>query len=137
MTTPGGRADELARAIIAVATAVHGELGPRFSAAVYREAVGFECLLRGIPAARQVQVLVPTRRGRIVEDRVDFLVDSLVVVRVVASARPGGGQRTRVAALLKSTGATCGILINFRVATLANGVERIEPTRHRRTRTGS
>ena len=110
-------------AIIGAAMEVHRTLGSGFLEAVYREALGIEFSLRGIPFTREVPCSV-TYKDHLLGGhyRVDFVCFDEVLVEIKARAGIGMGDQAQVINYLASTGQTLALLLNF-------GSQRLE---HRR-----
>ena len=65
-------------------------------------------------------------RGRPVgEGALDFLVAGCVVVELKAVASLGDVHKAQVISYLKATGCSLGLLINFQVPVLKDGVKRV------------
>lgn len=100
-------------------------LGPGYLEAVYEEALAVEMGLRGIPFVRQHLVRVAYKGHAVGEGRVDFLVDQVLVVEVKAVESLSQVHKAQVLSYLKATGGHLGLLINFNVALLRDGVQRV------------
>jgi GxxExxY protein len=112
-------------AVIGAAIEVHRALGPGFLESLYEEALCVELTLRDIKFARQVPVAVDYKGHRIGESRLDLLIDGIVVVELKAVDALAPIHTAQVISYLKATGCRMGLLINFNVRRLANGVRRI------------
>lgn len=128
MKEPDKRVDELARSVIGAAIEVHRTLGPGFLESVYEEALCIELALRGIPFARQAPVSVTYKNQRVGESRLDLVVGHLLVVELKAIEQVLPVHRAIVISYLKATKLELALLVNFRVAILKNGIERIIAT---------
>lgn len=117
--------DELARRVIGAAIEVHRELGPGFLESVYEEALAVEMRLRQIPAEQQARVQVLYKGYEAGEARVDFLVGGLLVVELKAVETVVPIHRSQVISYLKALRTPLGLLLNFRAATMRQGIERI------------
>jgi GxxExxY protein len=120
--------EDLANAAIGAAIEVHKELGPGLPESAYRKSMSVELTLRGIP--REVEAKVPIYyKGVLVgEGQVDILVDrrlvrELKVVEVLTDV-----HRAQVIAYLQALKLQLGLLINFNVALLKDGVKRVVHT---------
>jgi len=117
--------DRLARAVIGAAIEVHKELGPGLLESVYEQALCVELSLRGIPFAHQV--VVPVRyKGQIVgEGRLDMLVSEELIVELKAIDALAPIHTAQLLTYLKVTGHRLGLLINFNVPVLKQGIKRL------------
>lgn len=112
--------DPLTHAGIGAAIEVHTVLGPGYLEALYEEALAIELENRGIAFERQYSVGV-SYKGRIVgEGRLDFLVGRKLVVEALLPI-----HTAQVLSYLKATHCQIGLLINFNVPILKQGVRRL------------
>ncbi len=116
---------EITGKIIAAAIEVHRSLGPGLLESTYEACLCHELTLRGIPCARQFPVPIQYKGLELqCAYRIDLLVESVVVELKVAQAI----ERVHEAQLLtymKLGGWKLGLLINFNVRVLRNGVRRM------------
>lgn len=126
---PNPRDDEIARRVIGAAIEVHRRLGPGYLEAVYEEALGVELGLRGVSFERQVPVWMEYKGHRVGEGRLDLLVEDQVVVELKAVDVLAPIHHAQVISYLKATGKTLGLLINFNVPILKQGIKRVVLTR--------
>ncbi len=117
--------DLLTEAIIAAAIEVHRILGPGLLESIYEDALVVELRLRGIQVERQVAVDVDYK-GQILKGmRVDLLVDDEVVVELKAVARYPETATAQVLSYLRFTRLKRGLLLNFGLPRLIDGVKRV------------
>jgi GxxExxY protein len=117
--------DSLTEAIIAAAIEVHRILGPGLLESIYEDALVVELRLRGIQVERQVAVDVDYK-GQILKGmRVDLLIDNEVVVELKAVARSPETATAQVLSYLRFTRLKRGLLLNFGLPRLIDGVKRI------------
>jgi GxxExxY protein len=117
--------NELSSAVIGAAIEVHRMLGPGFAESVYEEALCIELTERGIPFVRQPIIQV-NYKGRVVgEGRLDLLVGSILVVELKAVDTLAPIHVSQTLSYLKATGHSVGLLINFNVPRLMQGVKRL------------
>ncbi len=111
--------------VIGACIEVHRHLGPGLPEKVYREALSHELSLQGI--FHQCEVMFPVMyKGKVVgEGRLDMLVGEMLVVelKVVESLTPV--HRAQVLAYLQALKLELGLLINFNVAILRDGLKRV------------
>lgn len=119
------RLNELTNLIIGAAIEVHRMLGPGFLESVYEEALSSEFRLRSIPFARQVDFIVVYKDNRVGKGKVDFLVGGLVLVDLKAIEQLAQIHSAQMISYLNSSGHPLGLLINFNVRRLVDGVRRI------------
>ena len=117
--------DRLAHQVIGAAIAVHRELGPGFLEAAYEEAMSIEMRLRGIPHVRQPLVELQYKGHPIGEQRLDFLVGGQLIVELKAVDALLPVHMAQVISYLRATGHRLGLLINFNVRAVRQGIKRI------------
>jgi GxxExxY protein len=122
---PGAKVDRLARIVVDAALEVHGALGPGYLEAVYQEALCLELRLREVPFASEAAVAVSYKGQMVGEGRIDILVDSTLIVELKAVDALAPIHVAQVISYLKATGLHLGLLINFNVPTLRDGIKRI------------
>ncbi len=117
--------DPLTERIIGAAIEVHRHLGPGLLESIYEEALCHEFDLRGIHYERQKQVDVVYKGKRIKGQRLDLVVEGEVVVELKAAWVVPEVATAQVLSYLKSTGLRVGLVINFGVERLVDGIKRI------------
>jgi GxxExxY protein len=118
--------NELTREIIGAAIEVHRELGPGKPEAAYERALAHELGLRALP--HQVQKPVPVMyKGVKLECgyRLDLLVANTVVVEVKSVEVVNPVHRAQVLTYLRLGGWKLSLLLNFNVAVLKEGIDRL------------
>jgi len=117
--------NRVTEAVIGAAIEVHKALGPGFMESIYEEALCVELALRGVRFTRQAPVAVDYKGHRIGENRLDLLVEDSVVVELKAVDALAPVHTAQVISYLKVTGCRIGLLINFNVKRLTDGIRRI------------
>jgi GxxExxY protein len=122
---PDVEVDGCARDVLGAALEVHRSLGPGFLESIYEHALCIELTNRAIPFRRQVPVLVQYK-GRVAgQGQLDLLVGDRLIVELKAVEALTPIHAVQVRSYLKATGLTLGLLINFNVPLLQQGVRRI------------
>jgi GxxExxY protein len=116
--------DPQTEAIIAAAIEVHRHLGPGLLESIYEEALCHELALRSMPFEQQKSVVVVYKGKAIKGQRIDLVVFGEVVVDVKSVRAPHEYWRAQLLSYLKSTGLTRGLIINFGMPRLVEGVQR-------------
>jgi GxxExxY protein len=122
---PSKEVDELARKVIGAAIEVHRALGPGYMKNVYEEALCIEMQNQNIPFGRQVKIAVEYKGQKIGQGRLDLLVDKLLPVELKAVEGFTAIHQAQVLSYLKMTHLQLGLLINFNVPILKQGIKRI------------
>jgi GxxExxY protein len=125
MPEPDSELDALAKAVVDAAFAVHKTLGPGDLESVYEEALCVELEHRRIAFESQVAFHVEYRGEPAGEGRMDLLVGGRLVVELKAEESLGPIHKAQVISHLKASGHTPGLLINFNVPLIKNGIQRI------------
>jgi GxxExxY protein len=122
---PSEELDDLARRVIGAAIEVHRHLGPGFFEAVYEEALAVEFRCREIPFERQKTITVGYKQVAVGEGKLDFLVDDRLIVELKAVEALSAIHKAQVISYLRATRHHVGLLINFNVSILKNGLQRV------------
>jgi GxxExxY protein len=122
---PNQKTDELAHAVIGAAIEVHRQLGPGFLESIYEEALCVELEARQIPFERQKEISVLYKDRPIGQQRIDLLVGESLIVELKACEALAEIHKAQVISYLKATHLSLGLLINFNVPVLKNGIQRI------------
>lgn len=120
------RHDEVAREIVDAAIKVHRTLGPGLLESVYEQCLQHELSKRGRTALRQVSV--PVHYDGIAIDtgfRLDLLVDDLVIVELKAVEQMIPLYEAQLLTYMKLADKQLGLLINFNVPRLKDGLKRV------------
>jgi len=128
---PDRRTDELAHAIVGAAIEVHRLLGPGFLESIYEEALCVELAVREISFERQKEINVIYKGHQIGRQRIDLLVGQALIVELKTVEELAEIHKAQVISYLKATGLPLGLLINFNVPVLKNGIQRIVYTDRR------
>ena len=112
--------------IIGACIEVHRSLGPGLLESIYQECLAREFSLQAIPF--QKEVAKPIEYKGVLMDcglRLDFLVGNMVVVELKSVEKILPVHKAQVLTYLKLTACKLGLLINFNVSVLKDGVERV------------
>jgi GxxExxY protein len=117
--------NEIAHAIVGAAMEVHKLLGPGLLESAYEECLAREMVLRGIPFERQKPVPVVYKDVKLERGyRLDFLVDRHVVVELKSIGAVAPIHEAVILIYPRLSGKRFGLLINFNVAVLKDGIRR-------------
>jgi len=116
---------EITEKIIGVFFAVYNELGHGFLESVYQNAMVIALAQAGLQVEREVPVPV-FFRGQIVGDyRADLLVEGLVIVELKTVERLLPIHEAQMLTYLKLSGIRIGLLLNFNISVLKDGIRRM------------
>lgn len=117
--------DAFTSAIIGAAIEVHKTLGPGLLESAYEECLAREFVLRSLPFERQKPVAVTYKDVKLeCGYRLDFLVRNEVVVELKAVEAIAPVHEAIILTYLRLSGCKVGLLINFNVPVLKEGIRR-------------
>jgi GxxExxY protein len=117
--------EQTTEAIIGAAIEVHRELGPGLLESAYEECFCHELHLRSLNFQRQVELPVIYKGLKLdCGYRLDVLVENAVVIELKAIEQIMPIHQAQLLTYLKLTAKKVGLLINFNVAILKNGIVR-------------
>ncbi len=116
--------EHLAKEVVDAAYKVHSSLGPGLLESVYEICLALE--ITKIHTERQVAIPV-IYDGIELEAglRIDLLVDRKLILEIKAVEEMNRIFKAQVLTYLKLTGLRLGLLINFNVTLIKNGIERV------------
>ena len=119
--------NDLTSLIIGAAMRVHAELGPGLYESVYHECMLAEFREDQLPARSQVPLPV-MYRGELIDEegyRLDLLVDETVILELKSVEAILPRHKKQLATYLRLKNKPVGLLINFNVEHLRDGISRI------------
>ena len=118
--------DELSYKVIGCAIEVHRTLGPGLLESAYEKALMHELKLNNIPVKSQVEVSMNYKGVDIGEGlRIDLLIDNQLIVELKSVEEFKPVHYKQLLTYLKLMDKQVGLLINFNVSNLTDGVKRI------------
>ena len=123
---PTGIAAALTGQVVDAALEVHRHLGPGLLESAYEACLTAELEERGLRVRRQVPMPV-LYKGRALDCgyRIDLLVEETVVVELKATQSIEGIHVAQVLTYLKLAGLRVGLILNFNVKLLKDGIKRV------------
>jgi GxxExxY protein len=118
--------NEVTGQIIDAAMKVHSALGPGLLESTYEACLVYELNKRGLPTRNQVPLAV--HYEEVVNDvgyRIDLLVVDSVIVELKSIDEIAPIHRAQLLSYLKLSGKKIGLLINFNVPRLKDGIVRL------------
>jgi GxxExxY protein len=124
-TAPKKSALEVSRAVITAAMKVHSALGPGLLESAYEACLAHELRRNGLKVETQVELPIEFE-GTVLDVgyRIDMLVEDLVLVELKATAEIHPVVKAQIISYLKLSNKTLGLLINFHVTHLREGIKR-------------
>lgn len=126
LTTVNRDLDALTGNIIGAAIDVHRVLGPGLLESAYEACLSHELRLRKLSVEEQKPVPI-SYKGFTLDCgyRVDIVVENQVIIEIKSVVGLGPIHEAQVLSYLKMSGYKIGLLINFNVKLLKDGVKRI------------
>jgi GxxExxY protein len=119
--------DPLTAKVIGCAIEVHRLLGPGLLESTYEQCLSRELDLQGIRFQRQVPLPVDYKGVRLdCGYRIDMLVEGEVMLELKAVDEIAGIHKAQLLTYMKLAGIHTGLLINFNVPVLKDGIERFK-----------
>ena len=126
--------EQLTEKIISAAKAVHRASGPGLHKAEYEECLCYELNQRELSYERQKPLPVQQNyKGRILDCgyRMNLVVEDSVIVELKYCEKIESLHKSQLMAFLKLSGLNRGLLVNFNVPDLRDGIVRIENHQHK------
>jgi GxxExxY protein len=118
--------DPLTRKIIGAAIEVHRRLGPGLLESTYETCLCYELNLMGLKVNRQVPAPIFYRDKKLDSGyRIDMIVEDEVILEIKSVATLLPVHEAQLLSYLKHNGGGRGLLINFNVKLLKNGIRRL------------
>lgn len=118
--------EQVATQVVDAAFRVHSTLGPGLLESVYEACLCHELSKRRLPFARQHAIPVVYDGLRIEAGlRIDLLVAECVIVELKSIEKLLPVHEAQVLTYLKLTGVRIGLLINFNVVRIKDGIQRL------------
>jgi GxxExxY protein len=124
---PSPELKALLHRVIGCAIEVHRVLGPGYFERTYHLAMEAELETAGISFHSQVPLDLSYKGRAVGEYRLDLVIDDRVVVELKAVDSLGSVHIAQVVSYLKATKLPVGLLLNFNVPVLIQGVRRVLP----------
>ncbi len=117
--------NELTHTIIGAAIEVHRQLGPGLLESAYEECLARELTVRGLGYQRQKAVPVVYKEVKLeCGYRMDILVEDRIVLELKSVEALNPVHEATILTYLRLSGRSLGLLINFNVAILKDGIRR-------------
>lgn len=118
--------DELSNKVIGCALEVHRNLGPGLLESTYEQCLAYE--LKRVNIAFKIQHPLPVKYKEIKINcgyRVDLLVDDKIILELKAIDKLLPIHEAQLLTYMRLAGIPTGLLINFNVRLLKNGIKRM------------
>jgi GxxExxY protein len=116
----------LSDTVIASAISVHRQLGPGLLESAYQRCLEMELGARGVPFVSEAPLDLEYKGGTVRDAyRIDLLIDDRLVVELKSADKLLPLHTSQLLTYLKLGGFTSGLLINFNVPVLKDGLKRV------------
>ena len=118
--------NEIAKIVVDLCIKIHRSLGPGLLESVYEAALVYELKKLGMPVSNQVDVpLVYDEISMDVGFRADVIVDDKVIVEIKSIENVIPVHKKQLLTYLKLSGRKLGLLANFNVELMKDGITSI------------
>ena len=118
--------NDLTAEVIGAAIEVHKALGPGLLESAYEECLCHELKLRGVKFERQVDLPIEYKGVKLdCAYRMDVVADDQLIVELKSCDSLQPIHQAQLLTYLKLTGLKMGLLINFNVPILRQGIKRL------------
>ena len=118
--------NELSNTIIGCAIEVHKQLGPGLLESAYQECLYYELKNKGLQVAKEKPMPIVYKDIKLDHGyRIDLLVEDKVVIETKTVEVLTDVHTAQVLTYLKLGNYKLGLLLNFHVSTLKNGIKRL------------
>lgn len=118
--------NDLSKAIIGCAIEVHKQLGSGLLESAYQECLVYELKQAGLLVSKEIPMPVVYKEVKLDHGyRMDLLVENKVVIEIKTVEALTDVHITQILTYLKLGNFKLGLLINFHVSMLKNGVKRV------------
>jgi len=118
--------NELSKIILGCAIEVHKQLGPGLLESAYQECLYYELLRSGLDVVKEKPMPIIYKDVKLDHGyRIDLLVNNKVVIEIKTVEQFTDVHTAQVLTYLKLGNYKLGLLLNFHVTTLKNGIKRV------------
>jgi GxxExxY protein len=118
--------NQISKIIMDCCYKIHTTLGPGLLESVYLEILFYELKKSGLTCEKEVGIAITYEDIKLdLGFRADLIVENLVIVELKAIERVLPVHKKQLMTYLKLTGKKLGLLVNFNVNLIKDGVERV------------
>jgi len=118
--------NEIARKVIGISIEVHRSLGPGLLESAYKECLYYKLQQEGLYVIKELAMPLKYEEVRLeCGYRIDLLVENKVVLELKSVESLNDVHLAQTLTYMKLGGYKLGLLINFNVSLLKNGIKRI------------
>ena len=118
--------NEISREIVDAALKVHKQLGPGLLESAYEECLYYELIKRELLVEKQKTLPLVYEEVKLDAGyRIDLLIEKKVIVEIKSVEVLNDVHLAQILTYLKLSGCKLGLLINFNVALIKQGIKRV------------
>ncbi len=118
--------NELAKIVVNCALKVHRSLGPGLLESAYEECLYYELMLQGLVVEKQKPLPLIYEQVKLEAGyRIDLMINSKLIVEIKSVESLNDLHLAQILTYLKLSNCHLGLLINFNVVLLKNGIRRV------------
>jgi GxxExxY protein len=118
--------NELAKIVVNLCLKIHRELGPGLLESIYEEVLCFELAVLGLKFTRQQGIVVKYQGLRMdLGFRADIIVEDKLILELKSVEMIAPVHSKILLSYLRLTNKKLGLLINFNVDLIKNGIKRV------------
>ena len=118
--------NEISKEIVDAALKVHRQLGPGLLESAYEECLSYELIQRNLLVERQKALPLIYEEVKLEAGyRVDLLVERKVIIEIKSVETLNDVHLAQILTYLKLSDCKLGLLINFNVALIKQGIRRV------------
>ncbi len=118
--------NQISRVVVDCSYRIHTKLGPGLLESVYLEILMHELKKAGLKCEKEVGI--PVRYEDVKLDlgfRADLIAENLVIIELKSVEKVQPVHKKQLTTYLKLTGLKLGLLVNFNVNLIKDGIERV------------
>lgn len=118
--------NEISNLIIGCAIEVHRQLGPGLLESAYQECLCYELIAAGLSVQKELPMPIVYKNIKLDHGyRIDILVENKVVIEIKTVEAFNDVHTAQVLTYMKLGNYKLGLLLNFHVMVLKNGIKRL------------
>lgn len=117
--------EAVAHSVIGCAIEVHRTLGPGFIERLYEDAFMYELGKAGLAARRQVDIVVPYKEIALEGQRLDLIVEDVVIVELKAVSAVTELHTAQLLSYMRAINKPLRLLFNFHTTVLKDSMKRL------------
>ncbi len=118
--------NEIASIVVNIFIKIHRKLGPGLLESVYEEVICYELRKHGISYSRQKSIKVYYDDVKLdIGFRCDLIIENKVIIEIKSVEYIAPVHPKILLTYLRLTGLKLGLLVNFNVALMKNGITRV------------